>query len=316
MNKRFFVACFTSLILGFCFQSCSLFEDQPGDSVDTFTVGGVGFNVMPIAGGQTFPTGIDDSGSATVEAKFYVATTETTYRLWYAVYKWATTDAGSGLREDGGALYTFANPGKEGSAGTIGTASTTSAQPVTTINWRDAMVWTNALTEYYNVTNNTNYDCVYKINSTPIRNSQDTNQANCDSVTEDTTAKGFRLLTSDEWEEAARYQDGAVWTPGTYASGAAATYSDSASTELVAWFVTNSVATSNAVGTKAQNSAGIYDMSGNVWELCFDLDASLRVIRGGAWDSSASGLQIGAVNSIQPNYVSGNQGFRIAKTAD
>jgi len=316
MNTKFFVALLTSLVLGLSFQSCSLFQDQPGDNSNTLTVGGVGFNIVPVTGGYTFPTGVDNSGSATVAVTYDIATTETTYALWYAVYSWATTDAGNGFRADGGPLYTFANPGKEGSTGTIGAAATTNAQPVTTINWRDAIVWTNALTEYYNATNSTTYGCVYNAGGTPIRSSQDTNQMNTDSVTPDTSAKGFRLLTSDEWEEAARYQDGTTWTSGSYASGAAGAYTDEASTELVAWFVTDSLGTSNAVGTKTANTLGTYDMSGNVWEFCFDLIGALRVVRGGGWDTSASMLQVGEVSSVQPNFTGANQGFRIGKTAD
>ena len=317
MNIKFFTTCFVSLFLALCFQSCSLFQDQPGDNgANTLTVGGVGFNVVSVAGGYTFPTGIDDSGSAKVDLTYYIATTETTYKLWYAVYKWATTDAGNGLRADGGVLYNFANPGTEGTTGTAGSAPASNGQPVTTIDWRDAMVWTNALTEYYNVTNGTTYDCVYKVSGTPIRDAQDTNHTACDNVTQDTTAKGFRLLTSDEWEESARYQDGSTWTPGSYASGATANYSDSASTQEVAWYVANSNSSSNVVATKAANSLGVYDMSGNVWEFCFDLDSTSRVTRGGSWSNSSSSLALGTVNSVAPDYESNSIGFRIARTAD
>ena len=316
MNIKFFVVCLVSLLLGLCFQSCFLFGDQAGDSGDTLTVGGIGFNMVSVTGGYTFPTGTDDSGSAAVSAAYNIATTETTYNLWYAVYTWATTDAGSGLRTDGGELYSFANAGKEGSTGTAGAAPATTGQPVTTINWRDAMVWANALTEYYNATNSTSYECVYKISDTPIRDSQDTNHTDCDDVTQDTSAKGFRLLTSNEWEEAARYKDGSSWTLGSYASGATADYSDSTATEEVAWYVADSNSASNVVETKTSNSLGLYDMSGNVWELCFDLDDTSRVIRGGSWNNSSSSMQIGKVSSVDPDYVSNSLGFRLARTAD
>ena len=316
MNAKFLVVCLASLVFGLCFQSCLFFEDQTEEDGDTLTVGGIGFNMVTVTGGYTFPTGVDDSGSATVDSSYDIATTETTYNLWYTVYSWATTDAGDGLREDGGILYSFANAGKEGNTGTIGAVPTTTGQPVTTISWRDAIVWTNALTEYYNTTNDTNYECVYKSSGTPIRDSEDTNHTYCDDVTQDTSAKGFRLLTSNEWEQASRYQDGSTWTPGSYSSGATADYSDVTATEEVAWYTANSDSMSNIVATKISNSLGLYDMSGNVWELCFDLDDTSRIIRGGAWNKNSSSMQIGLINSVEPDYVSNSQGFRIARTKE
>lgn len=91
--------------------------------------------------------------------------TEVTYELWYEVYKWATTDTGDGKRSDCGDLYSFANKGREGNNGTIGALPTTAKQePVTLVNWRDTIVWCNALTEYYNANNgsgNRSYMCLY-----------------------------------------------------------------------------------------------------------------------------------------------------------
>jgi len=162
--------------------------------------------------GLTFPTGVNDDGRATVSHTFQIADTETSYELWEKVYQWATSGSG-GAPGDG--QYFFANVGTQGD----GSPEDTKEHPVTMINWRDSIVWCNALTEWYNANAGTDYDCVYTYSNTIIRDSRDSNAAACDGVAASSTANGFRLLTSDEYECAARYRDGTRWTYGDHASG-------------------------------------------------------------------------------------------------
>ena len=59
----------------------------------------------------------------------------------------------------------------------------------------------------------------------------------------------------------------------------------------VAWYQKNSGPQTHAVGTKKPNEFGLYDMSGNVNEWCwdkYDAEGSRRVVRGGDWRDYAS----------------------------
>ena len=74
------------------------------------------------------------------------------------------------------------------------------------------------------------------------------------------TGRTFRLPTEAEWEYAAR--------GGKKSRGYR--YSGSNSPMEVAWCNTNSNLQTHPVKSKHPNELGLYDMSGNVWELCQD----------------------------------------------
>jgi len=324
---------------------------QAGEKV-TYTAGGVSFKMAFVPGGRTFPTGIDDNGdpgvettqlvapTATVPKAFWIAETEVTYELWYAVHMWATTDAGDGRRADGGILYSFVfenlkkpRAGDDGSE--LALPGPDKDEPVTYLNWRDAMVWTNALTEYYNANNGAaaDLDCVYYTDSeynTPIRSADNAaiviTPGGQDNPFVKSNSRGFRLQGSLEWDMAARYRDGVSWTPGSWASGASADHTDFAATDLVAWFgnstsaPTGNAVTTHPVKSKKENALGLYDMSGNVWEWCFDwgiepVAYTKRSARGGSFVYESDRLQVGrVVGQADPEDESNNMGFRFAKT--
>ena len=131
------------------------------------------------------------------------------------------------------------------------------------------------------------------------------------------TGKNFRLLTEAEWEYAAR--------GGNKSKG----YKYSGSNNLgdVAWYIDNSNNTSHAMGTKAPNELGIYDMTGNVMEWVSDWKGSYssgaqtnptgpdsgtyRVNRGGSYGNVERLSRITNRNSIDPNMSSKTMGLRL-----
>jgi len=76
----------------------------------------------------------------------------------------------------------------------------------------------------------------------------------------DSASKQYRLPTEAEWEYAARGGN----------KSKKYKYSGGNDINAVAWYKDNSGGKSHAVGTKAANELGIYDMNGNVNEWCSD----------------------------------------------
>jgi formylglycine-generating enzyme required for sulfatase activity len=273
---------------------------------------------------KSFKTGIDDSGSSSISTAYQIAETEVTYELWSTVYTWATANG-----------YTFANTGTMGDG-----SGDTNQHPVTTINWRDAMVWTNALTEYYNAQNGTSYAVVYTSDTgytTPIRSSVDGSYSASTNMTAGSfdnpyvnpNAKGFRLPTSDEWELAARYIDDAnsdgdimdigEYYPGSYISGDTSNpYNTSTILGDYGWYSGNSGSSTHPVATKTANALGLYDMSGNVWEWANEWlpnwVGTNRVFRGGGYGLEAYDMQVARLNWYYPHWENYGVGFRPSRT--
>lgn len=243
---------------------------------------------------------------------YWIAETEVTYQLWEKVYNWAT-DPVKGVNQ-----YHFQNDGAMGYGNCV-----TNQHPVTSVNWRDTMVWCNALTEYYNTENGTSFDCVYTFSGNIVRDSRNSNFLACDNIIAGSAAKGFRLPTFDEWEMAAWYENGGNFSSRNNVSGDTTGYCYPLNTGTskvfgdYAWYLDNSGGSTHPVGTKLANSLGLYDMSGNVWEWCFDPsknNTTFRIMRGGSWNDDSYSLQIKTVRyrfSYDEEYIFG---FRFVRT--
>lgn len=301
----------------------TVLAEKPPEGIQTsYIIDGITFALIYVPG-KIYKTGINDNSTSSVNNDYWIGETEVTYELWYMVYQWATNGTG-GSKGEG--KYTFYYKGREGKDGTMGGAPTAAkTEPVTSISWRDAMVWCNALTEYMNARYGTFYQVVYTSDSnytTPIRTA--TGSTTVTSSTDGSQdapyvnlyAQGFRLPTSDEWELARRYisdfnSDGDIldigeYYPGNYTSGADAEYTittgaydydgdgDIEYTNDVSVNNANSGSNNAVVKSKSSNALGLFDMNGNVNEWNFDwLTGQVgiyRVYRGASYKNTPSSM--------------------------
>jgi len=162
--------------------------------------------------------------------------------------------------------------------------------PVVNVSWYDAVDYANWLSDHFGLKTAISKD------SLNLR------------------ATGYRLPTEAEWEYAAR-------------AGKNYDYAGSDLVDLVGWYGDNSGSRTRTVATKNANAFGLFDMSGNVWEWCWDWDASYdnkqrinpigpdkggnRVSRGGSWGGGARDCRAANRDGHSPDYRYNYIGFRL-----
>ena len=174
--------------------------------------------------------------------------------------------------------------------------------PVYFVSFYDALVYCNlrsikeGLAPCYKIKNSSN---PYDWGSVPKTNVDD---SEWNSVECDFSADGYRLQTEKEWEYAEKKKKKLLLEK----------FSGSYDVFEVAWFNGNTNGASEPVKQKNPNALGLYDMSGNVQELCW-LKQGKAVIRGGSFDSQEDSCAVYATGSVPASARIKDTGFRVVR---
>jgi formylglycine-generating enzyme required for sulfatase activity len=231
------------------------------------------------------------------------------YTKWLSVYNWATNNG-----------FGFDNAG----------AGKDTNQPAYGVDWYDTVKWCNARSQQAGLTP------VYYTDAglTQIYTNGDT-----DEVYPNWVANGYRLPTEAEWEKAARgglsgqrfpYGDTISQSQANYLGDTNDYSYDLGPNSFNAVFAIGLYPYTSPVGYFKPNGYGLYDMSGNLVEWCWDwygmpygqptisnptgsTSGSFRVVRGGDWDLHVNYARCAGRDSYDPAGTTAGIGFRCVR---
>ena len=179
--------------------------------------------------------------------------------------------------------------------------------PVNNVSWYDCLVFCNRLSLMLG--KKPVYSVNFSVNPDDWDYSPHGGSSIQGKILQNPKADGFRLSTEEEWEFAAK-------------GGQTYKYPGGDNLDEFAWFKENSDFKLHKVAEKSPNAFGLYDMSGNVWEWCWNLfiedSECYRIHKGG---SCASGKELCEIKFTGRHYASRSQpcysyctfGLRIAR---
>lgn len=181
--------------------------------------------------------------------------------------------------------------------------------PVESVSWYDAILFCNEMSKYEG------FDTCYVITGNVVICNWD--------------ADGYRLPTEAEWEYACKAGSTSDYYNGDLTHAHCLPVDDKLAE--IAWYCGNSDGELHLVSGKTPNAYGLYDMSGNVWEWCWDtyqeyseepaIDpkgpdhyfGSQRILRGGAYSSRAVNCRSSYRLINNPNARLELYGFRVVR---